>query len=105
MTGGTITVLYPAGVTFNMDYYVKSHMPMVHNNLKSYGLNGYRVTKNVGTASGAESPYAVTCALHLDDLEQFQKGMEVHGAEILGDVPNFSDKEPTLIIGEVTTVA
>ncbi|KAL9097815.1 MAG: hypothetical protein Q9165_000141 [Trypethelium subeluteriae] len=98
MPGSTVTVLYPTGGTFNMDYYISSHMPMVQKNLGSSGLTGWRVTKNTGTPSGAEPPYAVTCELYLDSLEEFQKGMGTHGSEIMGDIPNFSDKEPILLI-------
>ena len=99
---GTITVLYPNGGTFNMDYYLQSHMTMVHTKMKEFGLTGYRVTKNTSTADGSESPYAVTCELYLDSLEEFQKGMGDHGPQILGDIPNFSDKQPILLAGEVT---
>ena len=102
MPRGTITVLYPALVQFNMDYYLSKHMIMVHNNLKSFGMTGWRVSKNLTTGSGGESPYAVTCELYLDSLEDFKKGMEKHGEEILGDVSNFSDKEPVLMVGELS---
>ena len=97
MSGATITVLYPAGVNFNMNYYLSSHMPMVQKNMSSFGMTGWRVTQNSG-----ESPYAVTCELYLESLPKFQEGMGNHGEEILGDVKNFSDKEPVLMPGEVT---
>lgn len=39
-----MTVVYPAkeGAKFDMDYYLKSHMPLVEKTWKSYGLKSVR---------------------------------------------------------------
>lgn len=92
-----VTVLYAEGVKFDMDYYLSSHMPMVLSKWKDAGMTGYSVLK---FADGA--PYAVQATLNFKSLADFQAaaGGE-HTKEILGDVKNFSDKEPTLMPAEV----
>jgi hypothetical protein len=39
MAPATVTVVYPQGVKFNMDYYKSTHMPLVQKKWGSYGLN------------------------------------------------------------------
>ncbi|WPG98084.1 Hypothetical protein R9X50_00087000 [Acrodontium crateriforme] len=89
----TVTVLYPAGAKFNMDYYLSTHMPLVKEKWGPDGLTSYKVLKFNDNA-----PYSVQATLEFESLEAFQKAAGgPHTAEILGDVPNFSDKEPVLM--------
>ena len=37
----TISVLYPAGANFNLDYYTAKHMPMVMDKWGQYGLKSW----------------------------------------------------------------
>jgi len=94
-----VTVLYPSGdgATFDMEYYLAKHMPLVMSKWKESGLTGYSVLK---FSEGA--PYAVQATLNFSSLADFHKaaGGE-HTAEIMGDVKNFSNKEPTLMPAEV----
>jgi len=93
----TVTVLYPQGVKFNMDYYMSTHMPLVGNKWTSYGLQSWKVLQ-----FGDDAPYKVQATLEWDSMESFQKaasGPEVK--DVMGDVPNFSDKDPVLMPGEV----
>ena len=47
-----ITVLYPntSDATFDMDYYLSKHMPMVGEELGPYNFKGYSVCKIKGMA-------------------------------------------------------
>ena len=93
----TVTVLYPKGVKFNMDYYMSTHMPLVQKNWQSYGLQSWKVLE-----FGDDAPYKVQATLEwgsMDDFKKASSGPETK--DVLGDVPNFADKEPILMPGEV----
>lgn len=64
-------------------------------------MTSYRVANLVGTATGAESPYSIQCTLEFGTVEEFKKALEAEAGPVLGDVPNFSNKDPILIIGEI----
>lgn len=46
-----VTVLYPnvSDATFNLDYYLKTHMPLVVKEFGPHGLKGWKVAKSVPT--------------------------------------------------------
>ena len=98
-----VTVLYPnvADATFDLDYYMKSHMPMVAEQFKPYNFKGYSVLKLVGTpAPDQPSPFNIQATLNFSKVEDFQNALKATGEKVMGDVPNFSNKGPTLMIGE-----
>jgi hypothetical protein len=37
----------------------------------------------------------------VSDREGFNAGMAAHGAKIMGDVPNYTNVQPELLIGEI----
>jgi len=97
----TVTVLYPKGVKFNMDYYIKSHMPMVMKNWGPLGLQSWKVL-----SFGDGMPYAVQATLEFGSKEDFEKaGASPEAKEVMGDVPNFSDKEPVLMLGDIVATS
>jgi uncharacterized protein (TIGR02118 family) len=103
MSNVQITVLYPneSDATFNMDYYLKTHMPMVQEEFGPYNFEGYSVLKLVGTPDpSTKSPYTVQATLNFKSVKDFQEALGAKAEKVLGDVPNFSNKGPTLMIGE-----
>ena len=102
-----VIVLYPTtpvGATFNLDYYLKTHMPLVLATWKDFGMTGYSVEKlEPNTASGAESPYSMVATLEFESMEKFKSALGNSGAagKIMGDIPNFSNREPLIIPGDV----
>jgi len=104
----SVTVLYPNvdDATFDMKYYQDSHMPMVASEFKEFGFKGYRVLKFLGTPDpNTKSPYSVQCSLEFDTVENFTKALQAKASVVLGDVPNFSNKGPELLIGEEVATA
>ena len=93
----TVTVLYPQGADFKMDYYKTSHMPMVQKHWAQYGLKSWKVLQ-----FGDDAPYCVQATLEWDKMEDFQTAANSPEAKtVLGDIPNFSDKQPVLMPGHV----
>ncbi len=95
------TVLYPADADFKLEYYLKSHMPMVMTKFKSHGMTGWKVTKLNGTASGGASPYSIQCELKFKKADGIPAALKEHGQEVMADIPNFSNKEPVIVLGDV----
>ncbi|KAF2723818.1 hypothetical protein K431DRAFT_301342 [Polychaeton citri CBS 116435] len=91
----TILVSYPQGVKFDMDYYLKTHMPLVADNWTHYGLVSWRVLSYPDDA-----PYKVSALLEVSSVEAWEKMSTSAQAEtVFGDVPNFSDKQPVVFKG------
>ncbi len=91
-----VTILYPRteDSTFDMEYYTSSHMPMFAESLGD-ACHGW------GAAAIAEGKYAAMGWAMVTDQEGFNAGMAAHGATIMGDVPNYTNVQPELLIGEV----
>ncbi len=98
-----ITVLYPniEGATFDLDYYMTKHMPLVAERFASHGFKGWRVARFIGTPQGGKPMYSVVATLEFDHAEQFKAALAAEGSVVLGDVPNFSNTEPVIMIGDV----
>ncbi|KAF2750805.1 hypothetical protein M011DRAFT_455792 [Sporormia fimetaria CBS 119925] len=97
--GATATVLYPRkdGATFNMDYYLSTHMELVSKYWKQHGLKSWSVTQ-----LGPDSPYSVQANLEWESTDSLQNAMKDEGTkEIMEDVPKFSSESPVLIAGGV----
>lgn len=100
-----VTVLYPTGGTgsrFDHDYYAKSHLPMVGERLRPFGLRRYEIDRGIaGGAPGAPPPFVAACHLYFDSAADFQRGIAAHGKEIMADVPNYTDLRPQMQISEI----
>jgi uncharacterized protein (TIGR02118 family) len=55
-----------------------------------------------GGAPGAPATYIGIGHLTFDSVEAFQTGFAPHAAEILGDIPNYTNVEPVLQISQIT---
>ncbi len=96
-----VTVSYPnqAGARFDMDYYMKRHMPLVAERLSGRGLAGWSVDQGIGGgAPGSQAEFLIQAALIFEDVEAFQAAMAVEGATLLADVPNYTDIQPRIDI-------
>ena len=90
------------GARFDHDYYLSRHVPMVAERLKPYGLTHAAVNRGVGGAApGAPAAFLIVATLDFESAEGMQQGMAAHGAEILGDIPNYTDIEPIIQVSEV----
>ena len=98
-----VSVFYPggAGSTFNMDYYLNRHMPMVRARLGTACRNT-AVEEGLGGATAGSPPaFSAMGHLYFDSVEAFQSAWAPHAAEIVGDVPNYTNTQPTIQVSEV----
>ena len=103
----TITVFYEntEDATFDLDYYMATHMPLVDEKFKPYGLKGWRVLKAGAGLSGDKAQYSIIALLEFDTADQFKAAVAAEGGPVFGDVPNFSNKSPVVVIGDLVGAA
>jgi uncharacterized protein (TIGR02118 family) len=98
-----ISVFYPygEGKKFEMGYYCNKHIPMVKE-LLGASCRGTSVEQGLaGGEPGSKPTYCAMGHLYFDSVEAFQAAFGPHSSAIMGDLPNFTDIQPTLQISEV----
>jgi uncharacterized protein (TIGR02118 family) len=98
----TVSVLYPNSddLSFDMTYYLSKHMKLVSDRL-GRALTGYTVDKGVaGPAPGSKPTYHVMLAMRFESADAFTKAFSPHAAEILADIPKYTNAQPVIQISE-----
>jgi uncharacterized protein (TIGR02118 family) len=96
-----VHLFYPPSSRFDMAYYRESHMPMVKARLGD-ACTSFTVDAGLaGGAPGAPPTYAAVGSLLLTSVEALQAGLAQHGAEIMGDISNYTDAQPIVQISEI----
>ena len=98
-----VSVLYAngSGKTFDMEYYLNTHIPLVKK-LLAEALKGISVEQGMGGgAPGSIAPFAGIANMYFESPRDFGKAFGPHANEILADVPNFTNIEPLVQVSEV----
>jgi uncharacterized protein (TIGR02118 family) len=96
-----VAVLYPQSKKFDWDYYMTRHTPLIQK-LLGPALKKVEIEKGIaGGAPGTAATYPAVCTLHFDSVEAFQAAFGPHAQAIMGDIPNYTDAQPIVQIGEV----
>jgi uncharacterized protein (TIGR02118 family) len=106
-TGIRVSVFYPADADgrFDIDYYVEKHVPMAFELMEAHGCRKMSVERGIaGGAVGSPAPFTIVGHMEFDSVEAFQAAMVHVGAEIQADVPNYTERLPTIQIAEVLDV-
>jgi uncharacterized protein (TIGR02118 family) len=104
-----MTILYPTGlgITFNADYYRDHHLKTI---MKLYGrsirrFELRRVPTLPAPAAGAAGPpppaYSAAVNIWIADLAAFNAHNAKHGAQLVADMPNFTNAQPTIQMDRV----
>lgn len=89
-----VMVRYPAkpGSRFDLDYYLKRHMPMVVEKLTPYGMASAEVDQGVsGPMPGTPAGYQMIAYLNFPSLEQMQAALMAEAGSLMADLANFTD--------------
>ena len=89
-----VSVMYPAGGEIDMDYYRDRHLLLVQERWGGMGLRDVRVLRGVAAPPGGEIAFQLIALLEFDSAEDFMAAAGAHGAEIMGDVANFTSLTP-----------
>jgi uncharacterized protein (TIGR02118 family) len=98
-----VTVLYPAaeGSTFDMDYYLKTHIPLFQKCMGA-AMKDIRVEQGLsGPTPGSPAPFVAIVHGTFDSVAAFETAFAPHAAEIQGDIPKYTNIQPVLQISEV----
>jgi uncharacterized protein (TIGR02118 family) len=98
-----VNVLYPnnSGATFDMDYYLNKHMPLVQQRLGA-ALKGMTIDHGLsGVQPGTEAAYKVMLAMQFDSVDAFERAFGPVAGEIQADIPKYTNIVPTIQISEV----
>ena len=97
------TVLYPydEGKHFDTNYYLDKHVPLVKK-LLGNACKKVEVEKGItGATPGSAPAHTIIGCLYFDSVDDFQNSFGANANEIVSDVANFTNINPTLQISEI----
>ena len=99
-----VTVAYnnESGKKFDWDYFTGAHNRLVHRELDSRGLIRLEQDKGISSPDpNAPPPFVGLAHLTFNTLEEVHQAFQAAGAAVMGDIPNYTDIEPTIQISEI----
>jgi uncharacterized protein (TIGR02118 family) len=96
-----VSVMYPAGATFDTDYYLKMHMPLVKERWGPHGLKSAQVLRGAAKPDGSAPDYQMIALLTFGSLDDFKAAGKAHGREVFADIANFTDAKAVVQINDV----
>ncbi len=101
-----VSVLYPneQDKKFDFDYFVNTHVPMVHRLLEPVGMIKAEFEKGVSDSDPNAPPGFIAVGnLYFNAVDEVHDGFKTHGREIMGDIKNYTDIQPQVQISELLT--
>lgn len=98
-----VSILYPnkPGSHFDMSYYLTTHMPVAMG-LLGKGLQKTEVDAGLqGTNPGEPPSFFAGCQLYFHSIDAFLKAWNPAAAELIADIPNYTDVTPMIQLNEV----
>jgi uncharacterized protein (TIGR02118 family) len=97
-----ITVLYPSGpdIKFDFDYYKTKHAPLIRR-LYGKGIARIELRRGVATQDNSPLPYVAVINIWIGSQKAFDAAAAKHAAELIADVPNFTNGKPVIQIDEI----
>lgn len=101
-----VAILYPngEGKTFDMDYYERTHMPMVAGFLGK-NLKFYEIDKGIaGRTPNDKVPYLAVGYFYVKDIAEYNKAIGQHRDSVISDFKNYTNIQPVIQISEVRQI-
>lgn len=99
-----VSVRYPYrdGARFDVAYYAGPHMDAARKAFADFGLVGVTVERGlVGHAPKSPPAYVCMASLTFETMDGYKRAFQTHGAELMADLPNFTDIQPVVQVNEV----
>lgn len=93
----SVTCANEDGKNLDMDYYCNNLMPMVQEKLGDALLKS-EVDEEIG---GTPAAYIAIGHIHFDAVYGFKAAFTPHAGEIVADIANYTDIEPSTQVGEI----
>ena len=100
-----VTVSYPneQGKKFDWDYFNNTHGPLVQQHLGPLGLVRAEVDKGISASDpSAPPPFVAVVHLIFNTVEEVHEAFKAAGRPVMGDIPNYTDIQPTVQISEIS---
>jgi uncharacterized protein (TIGR02118 family) len=101
-----VSIMYPGGKdkTFDMDYYEKSHMPMMAT-LLGKNLKFYEIDKGIsGRTPKDEPPFVAVGYFYCHDIAEYNQTISKNIDTILADIKKYTNIQPVILISEIKEV-
>ena len=101
-----VSIMYPGGKdkTFDMDYYEKSHMPMMAK-LLGKNLEFYEIDKGIsGRTPNDEPPFVAVGYFYCHDVAEYGQSVAKNIDTILNDIKKYTNIQPVILISEIKQV-
>jgi uncharacterized protein (TIGR02118 family) len=100
-----ISILYPdgPGATFDMNYYVETHMPMSIGYLSAHaGFRSVSVERGLaGPEPGSSPPFRALCHYVFESLDDFVAAFMPHAPVLQADMHNYTDIVPVIQVSQI----
>jgi uncharacterized protein (TIGR02118 family) len=99
-----VTIAYPNDdeSTFDLSYYLTSHMPMVESHWKALGLLRWELVEFESQNDSQKALFKRANIMAFEDKASFTAASEGPVADqIFGDIPNFSNRQPVILVGNL----
>jgi uncharacterized protein (TIGR02118 family) len=95
--------MYPADAqtTFDIDYYLNKHIPLVKERWSAHGLKSAQVLRGTSKADGSAPDYQMMAFLTFGSIEDFKGAGKAHGREIFADIANFTNAKASVQINDI----
>ena len=102
----TVSVFYPktSDSKFDHEYYLTNHVPLVKARWGGMGLEKAMVLRGRSTMDGGTCAWELIGLLTFSSLKELRAAMAAHGAEIVGDIPRFTNVQPVIQINEPVAI-
>jgi len=101
-----VTILYPNGEdkTFDMNYYEKTHMPMVAGFIGK-NLKFYEIDKGLsGRTPDDKLPFLAISYFYIGNVAEYNKAIADNRDVIINDFKNYTNIQPVIQISEIKDV-
>lgn len=98
----TSLILYEQApdTTFNMQYFLSTHMGLVQENWGEHGLTGWRVLHLTKGLQDSAPAFRVAVLLEWESAEAAEAAVSSEAAgKVFGDTPNYTDIKPLFMVG------
>ncbi|MBM3818489.1 MAG: EthD family reductase [Acidimicrobiia bacterium] len=100
-----LRVCYKSGVRFDEAYYMSKHLPLAGGIMGPHGVTSIEVVRLGPNPDGSQPPYQVMFTAHFTSTTALQSAMaDPRMPQILGDIPNYHDGMPDLMVGELVAL-
>ena len=97
-----VVYLNEPDITFDTDYYIQTHMPLIAKHWGSVGLKSWSVAKYEPDLAGTPPKYLISATLVWESEETMKAARAGESVAIIrSDIPNFTNKQPFFLVGSI----